>query len=104
MNRQFETGAQRDTAKGKPRLSLVPHKELKRVAQHYVGGAGKYGENNWKHGMPLSVFYDSAQRHLTSWFEGDQNEDHAAAAIWNIMCAMWTEQNKPEMDDRKKFI
>ena len=103
MNREFKTGSIRDTASGKPRISLVPTEELLRVATHYTKGAEKYGENNWRLGQPSSVLYDSAQRHLLSWWQGDTTEDHAAAAVWNIMCAMWMEKNKPEMDDRKDF-
>ena len=61
-NRQFATGAQRDTSDGKLRMSLVPQQELKRVMKRYLDGAEKYGENNWMKGMPLSVFYDCAHR------------------------------------------
>jgi hypothetical protein len=103
MNRQFDTGSQRDTATGKPRMSLVPTEELLRVAKHFMTGAEKYGENNWKLGQPLSVLYDSAQRHTMKYFSGETDEDHAAAAIWNLMAMMWLEKNKPEMDDRKNF-
>jgi len=103
MNRKFDTGAQRDTAENKPRLSLVPAEELLRVAKHYTDGGKKYGDNNWKLGMKSSVFYDSAQRHLNSWWQGDKSEDHLAAAIWNIMGAMWTEKNKPDLDDKNQF-
>ena len=92
-NRQFDTGAQRDTGEGKLRMSLIPQKQLQRVMKRYLDGAEKYGENNWMKGMPLSVYYDSAMRHLHAWWSGDANEDHAAAAVWNILCAMWTEDN-----------
>ena len=50
--------------------------------------------------MPLSVYYDSAQRHLFKWWSGETDEDHAAAAIWNILGAMWTENNLKLMEDR----
>ena len=92
-NRQFETGAQRDTGKGKLRMSLMPQQELKRVMRRYLDAAGKYGENNWMQGMPLSVYYDCAHRHLEAWWCGESDEDHAAAVVWNMLCAMWTEKN-----------
>ena len=92
-NRQFETGAQRDTGDGKLRMSLVPQQELKRVMKRYLDGAVKYGENNWMQGMPLSVYYDCANRHLEAWWRGETDEDHAAAVVWNMLCAMWTETN-----------
>jgi hypothetical protein len=102
-NRKFDTGAHRDTGVGKPRMSLVPQEELERVALHFTKGAERYSPNNWKLGMPLSVYYDSADRHLRKWFQNHTDEDHAAAAIWNIMAAMYTEKNKPELDDRKEY-
>tara|TARA_B100002019_G_scaffold211543_1_gene184368 strand:- start:892 stop:1296 length:405 start_codon:yes stop_codon:yes gene_type:complete len=102
-NRQFETGAQRDTDEGKLRMSLIPHDELKRVMKRYLDGAEKYGENNWMKGMPLSVFYDCAHRHLEAWWRGENTEDHAAAVVWNMLCAMYTEMNVNDLDDREKF-
>jgi len=110
-NRQFDTGAQRDTGDNKPRASLLPPVELERVMKHFLIGAEKYGENNWTKGMPLSVYYDSAMRHLHAWWSGDENEDHAAAAVWNMLCAMWTETNADIikshsgkiLDDRYKY-
>lgn len=112
-NRSFPSGAQRDTAESKPRMSLIPQEELKRVMRRYLDGAEKYGENNWMKGMPLSVYYDCAQRHLEAWWNNKDDEDHAAAAVWNMLCAMWTEQNVAMitadngeflfLDDRYKF-
>ena len=92
-NRKFATGAQRDTAEGKLRMSLIPQQELKRVMRRYLDGAEKYGENNWMRGMPLSVYYDCAHRHLEAWWRGEDDEDQAAAVVWNMLCAMWTESN-----------
>mgnify|MGYP006268690283 CR=1 FL=1 len=103
MKRQFKTGAQRDADVGKAKMSLMPTEELMRVMQHYRKGGEKYGENNWKKGMNASVFYDSAQRHLMKWWMGEEDEDHLAAVVWNVMGAMWTQTNKPELDDRKTF-
>ena len=100
QNRQFDTGAQRDTGDGKLRMSLIPQRELERVMLRYLNGANKYGENNWMKGMPLSVYYDCAHRHLSAWWNGDQDEDHAAAVVWNMLCAMWTEtDNKNKTHD-----
>lgn len=103
MKRKFKTGAQRDNDDGKPRLSLIPTKELLRVAVHYTNGGKKYGFENWKKGMKTSVYYDSAQRHLLKWWSGETDEDHLAAVVWNVLGAMWTEQNLSEMDDKKLF-
>lgn len=101
--RQFETGAQRDNADGKMRMSLVPHKALNDVMMRYLQGADAYGENNWKKGMKHSVLYDSTMRHLMQDFTGDDSEDHLGAALWNIMGMIWNRDHKPEMDDRKEY-
>ena len=101
--RQFDTGAQRDNADGKLRMSLVPHKALNDVMKRYLQGAETYNENNWKKGMKHSVLYDSAMRHLMQDFTGDVSEDHLGAALWNIMGMIWNRENKPELDDRKDY-
>jgi len=101
--RTFETGAHRNDDAGKNKMSLVPHKELMRVMKRYRDGADNFGANNWQNGMKLTELYDSAQRHLMAWFMKEGDEDHAAAAVWNILCAMWMEKNKQEMDDRNDF-
>lgn len=98
--REFDTGAHRNDDTGKPKMSLLPHAEINRVLERYRAGAEKFGAHNWKNGMPLSELYDSAQRHLMQWFMKDNSEDHAAAAVWNILCAMWMEKNKEHLDDR----
>ena len=43
--------------------------------------------------MPLSVYYDCAHRHMEAWWADKDDEDHAAAVVWNMLCAMWTEAN-----------
>ena len=101
--RQFDTGAQRDSAEGKPRMSLVPHKALQDVMMRYLDGAEAYGENNWKKGMKNSVLYDSTMRHLMAYWTGDDSEDHLGAALWNIMGLIDNDDKRPDMDDRKEF-
>ena len=101
-NTVYNTGAQRDGRKGKLRLSLVPHEPLNRVMKRYLDGAETYGENNWMKGMQYSVYYDSAMRHLMEFWEGRENEDHLAAAVWNIFALMQEKSNKA-LDDRKNY-
>lgn len=69
------------------------------VAKHFENGALKYGEHNWEKGIPVSRYIDSATRHLMKDLAGETDEDHAAAFIWNCMCAAWTMEHLPEMDD-----
>lgn len=51
----------------------------------------KYGERNWEKGQPLSVFLDSALRHINCFRTGQRDEDHLTAAVWNLMAYIHTE-------------
>ena len=102
-NTQFSTGAQRYDRKGKLRMSLMPHIAMQRVMKRYLDGAETYGENNWLKGQPFSVLYDSAMRHMMQFWSGDKDEDHLAAAAWNIMSMMQFEDSREDLDDRIEF-
>lgn len=80
----FSTGSQRDSQEGKGRYDLIPTSMMHRLAQHYENGALKYGDNNWQKGQPLAQYYNSAIRHLNAIKDADLEEDHFAAAIWNV--------------------
>ena len=47
----------------------------------------------------MHCMIDSAFRHLAKYVEGMDDEDHLCAAATNLIMAMWTEENKPEMQD-----
>jgi len=72
---------------------------LLEVAKQYEDGARKYAERNWEKGIPLHCYIDSAVRHYLKFIRGDNDEPHDRAFIWNILCALWTHKNKPEMID-----
>lgn len=63
------------------------------VAIHYEQGCEKYGEDNWKKGIPVNCYLDSAIRHYLKYRRGDEDEFHNRAFVWNIMCCCW------EVDD-----
>lgn len=90
--RVFESGARRDNADNKPRFDLLPVTALERVAKHYAAGAKKYGENNWRKGIPRSEFLASGLRHLLYLIRGDDDEDHAAAVVWNLLGYIETQE------------
>jgi len=93
------TGALRDMAEGKGRCDLLPACAVLRLARHYEAGAKKYSDRNWEKGLPISNFMDSGMRHMLKYMDGMDDEDHLAAAAWNILGAMWTEEKKPELQD-----
>lgn len=97
--REFGTGAVRDMQEGKGRCDLLPAAALLRLARHFEAGAKKYGDNNWQKGIPISSFIDSGMRHLLKYLDGWMDEDHLTAAVWNLTCAMWTEEKYPELQD-----
>lgn len=97
--REFESGAVRDVQEGKGRLDLLPACAILRVARHFEAGAKKYSDRNWEKGIPVHSFIDSALRHLMKYLDGQNDEDHLCAAAWNLLCAMWTEEKHPELQD-----
>jgi hypothetical protein len=86
----FGTGSVRDTREGKGRYDLLPPAALRRLAVHYENGARKYGDRNWEKGQPVSRYIDSALRHLVCFMDGQRDEDHLAAAAWNVFGAIHT--------------
>jgi len=96
---EYETGAVREDKTGKGRCDLLPMCALLRLSKHYEAGTAEHGERNWEKGLPMHSFLDSAIRHLFKYMDGQIDEDHLCAAAWNILCAMWTEEKKPEMQD-----
>ena len=76
---------------------------LLEVSKHFEEGAAKYGEDNWKKGIPESSYIDSAGRHYLKWRRGDDDERHDRAFVWNIMCLIWTHEHitdNPAADKR----
>ena len=103
---EFETGAVRSNqyagskpGEMEPRFDLIPVEPLTRLARRYSLGASKYGENNWKKGMPTSVIYNHIVAHLTNWNEHRDtksrinDDDDLAAVAWGVMALMYFEKN-----------
>lgn len=95
---KFETGAVRDTG-GKGRMDLLPWCALIRVSKHMEDALTHYPERNWEMGLPMHSMIDSAFRHLAKYMDGHVDEDHLCAATTNLLMAMWTEENRPNMQD-----
>lgn len=66
-----------------------PETMLLEAAIHFEEGAKKYGENNWKLGIPVNCYLDSAIRHYLKYRRGDNDEPHDRAFVFNIMCCIW---------------
>lgn len=103
---EFVSGAVRDQAIGKGRFDLTcPHADF-REARVFEKGSIKYGDRNWEKGMPVMRYLDSARRHIAQLMVGDNVEDHAAQARWNLSAYMETlyrietGELPPELDNR----
>lgn len=97
--KSFSTGAKREDKTGKGRCDLLPPAALIRLSKHFEKGAKDHGDRNWELGVPMSSFIDSGLRHLLQYMNGQTDEDHLCAAAWNILCALDTEEKRPEMQD-----
>lgn len=87
----YKSGYQRDTAEGKVRYDLVPLAPLKRLAELYTRGAALYGDRNWELANgpeEINRFKSSAWRHFIQYMNGETDEDHGAAAVWNLFALM----------------
>lgn len=71
---------------------------LLEVSIHFEQGAQKYGENNWQKGIPVHCYIDSAIRHYLKYKRGDDDERHDRAFVWNILCAIWTCKEMPQLN------
>jgi hypothetical protein len=97
--RHFDTGAVRDDATGKGRFDLLPWGAIHALAQHCERGALHYGERNVDKGIPQHSFIDSGIRHLAQYIQGDPEQYHLVAALWNIAWACEQEIKRPEQID-----
>lgn len=100
----FDTGAHREMAPGKGRFDLVSPIAMRELAKLLEKGAIKYtkydddgnvlveGARNWEKGLPLHSFVDSGMRHLFQLIEGNMDEDHAVAVLWNMMAFVHTRE------------
>jgi len=97
---QFGTGAQRDMSTVRDvRYDLVSPFGLVRLAETYAIGARKYGDNNWRRGLPWSNTLNHLIKHVELWKAGDRSEDHLAHAAWGLFALMEYELTHPELND-----
>jgi len=96
---EFASGMVRDTADDKLDPSLVKDGPMyKRWVTHLTLGAKKYAARNWMKASGQAEydrFRQSAQRHFDQWFDGETDEDHAAAVFFNINGAEYVRDRGP---------
>jgi len=63
---------------------------IRRLSLQLEKGAIKYSERNWEKGIPLEEYCNSAIRHILALIDGQDDEDHYAAALFNVMALYHT--------------
>lgn len=89
----------------KPDLSLIPLCTLEDEARVWMYGKEKYASWNWAKGMPWSVPFACAMRHLSSWQSGEDidpesGQPHLAHVMCNIRMLALYSKTYLEGDDR----
>ena len=108
--REFSTGAVRDVNEDKGRFDLICPFALRVLAKVLQKGAKKYAERNWEKGIPQSSYIDSAIRHLNNHRIGMRDEDHLAAALYNVHCLVSQRERiaegllPAELDDLPNYL
>lgn len=95
----------REPSAGKGRYDLISPFATRRLARRYELGSQKYTDRNWEKGMPFSRYVDSAKRHLDEFVMGMEDEDHLAAAAWNIFAIMHHQElGESDLDDMPHYL
>ena len=95
---------------GKLRWRNFPIFLMRPLAQVAQYGEGKYSTFNFLKGGSFNQYYDSAMRHLDSYTDPRQSDldeesglSHLKHMAWNLLVAIYMEENHPELDDRFKI-
>lgn len=100
-----EGKAIREPSAGKGRYDLITPFGIMRLAKWYELGSKKYEDRNWEKGMPFSRYIDSAKRHIDKYIMGMTDEDHLAAAVWNLLAIIHHEElGQTEFDDMPHYL
>ena len=94
------------------RMDLIPWDAVKVISRVYNYGASKYedpdiGPHNWRRGYRWSLSYAALMRHITAWWEGEDNDpesghSHLAHAAWHCLTLIWFTLHNKGKDDRWK--
>ena len=90
---------------GKAQMHQVPRCLITGTADVLTYGEKKYAKYNWRKGGDYSTSYDCLMRHITSWFEGEENDpesglSHLKHAAANIAFLLYYVEHGVGTDDR----
>ena len=95
----FETGAVRSADVDEERWDLISPIGLQALARTYAEGARKFGAANWENGMPVTDLLNHGIAHIYKFLAGDRSEDHLAHSAWNILAAIHSLEQWPELNE-----
>ena len=98
-NHEYNTGAVRSADCKNVRYDLISPIGLKALAETYAEGAEKFGACNWENGMPATDMLNHALAHIYKFLGGDRSEEHLAHAAWNLLGAIHSLEQWPELNE-----
>jgi len=101
-----ETGGRKETKA--EAFHLLPWESLEEVARVYHFGTLKYEPHNWRRGIPYSLLFAAAMRHLSRWYQREDIDpesglNHLAHAAFHLLGLLAFELGPEDMsrfDDR----
>ena len=98
--RKFGSGAIRDSDDSKENyIESIPWLALRRYAAYMKSKEKVYGKGNFKKGIPIESYEESALRHVQKYisnkYEGGEfelDQDHLSAVLFNIFGIMFEEE------------
>ncbi len=97
---EFAGGMVRDISYGKTDYTYIFKGPMaQRWAELMERGAKKYERDNWMKASDVEAlerFRQSALRHMVQWLNGETDEDHAAAVMFNLNGAEYVKQRITE--------
>lgn len=101
---QFSTGAVRSNDANNVRYDLISPIGLRQLAETYAEGAEKYGDHNWKKGLPIGDTLNHLMRHIELWRSGDRSELHLAHAAFGLFTLIHFEEQSNTNEVYKKLF
>ena len=105
--RKFDTGAVRDSDDDKEDyIETISWTAFKRYAKYMTGKKKRYGQGNFKKGIPIEAYEQSLIRHVQKYLENkheegqvETEEDHLSAMVFNIFGIMHEEERAVKLDN-----
>lgn len=110
MNGQETKDGGKKFDQNKPRWELLPLDAVRGVVEVLTDGAKKYSDRNWELGIAYGRVFGALQRHLTAWWQGENNDpesgrshlDHAACEL--MFLSAYVKRGMITIDDRPSTV